>query len=144
MNSWITAFAVAGKWVEDVSTYPRVHRHSRRRTGVDAARGAELRDGEQVDACLLRLLGEAGALLAEDEHAGRGDVVGLDGHGSLDIVDTNKWQSLLDRPRDECLDGFMVSHVLIALGHHGAATIPPAMPHDVHLGGKEGVGRAHH
>jgi hypothetical protein len=62
-------------------------------TGVDAARGAELRDGEQVDARSLGRGGQARTLLAEDQYALSRDVVGLHGHRTLDIVDADERQA---------------------------------------------------
>ena len=38
---------------------------------------------------------------------------------------------------------FVVAHVLVAVGDHGAAAVPPAAADDVHLGGEERVGAAH-
>ena len=37
----------------------------------------------------------------------------------------------------------VVAHVLVAVGHHRAAPVPPPVADDVHLGGQEGVGAAH-
>ena len=48
------------------------------------------------------------------------------------------------RPGDELLDRLVVAYVLVAVGHHRAAPVPPAPPDDVHLGGEEGVGVADH
>src|SRR5919112_2367185 len=38
----------------------------------------------------------------------------------------------------------MVAQVLVAVGDHGAPTVPPAAAHDVHLGRGESVRGAHH
>ncbi len=37
----------------------------------------------------------------------------------------------------------MVHHMLVAVGHHGAASVPAPASHDVHRSGQERVGVAH-
>ena len=41
------------------------------------------------------------------------------------------------------VDVLVVPHVLVAIGHHRPATVPPSLPDDVHLGRQEGVRRPH-
>lgn len=113
------------------------------RTGVDAARRAELRDRKKVDARLLRLCRQSWALLAEDEHAGTRHVVRLDRHGTLDVVDADEGEFSADCPVDEVLDRAVVTHMLVPLGHHRAAPVPAAPANDVNLRRHERVRRTH-
>ncbi len=48
------------------------------------------------------------------------------------------------RPADEALDRLVVPHMLVAVGHHRAASIPPAAANNMDLGGEERVGVADH
>jgi hypothetical protein len=41
---------------------------------------------------------------------------------------------------EQLTDTVMVAQVLVAVGDHGAAAVPPAAAHDVHLRHGEGVG----
>ena len=51
--------------------------------------------------------------------------------------------ALLVQVRREVVDVVVVPHVLVAVGDHRAAPVPPSVADDVHLAGQEGVGRAH-
>jgi hypothetical protein len=87
--------------------------------------------------------GQARAFLPEQQQAFARQ------HGSLEratagkVVDARHDQTGLVRPRDQLRHGLVVAHVLVSIGDHGAALVPPAPAHDMHLGGEKRVGGAY-
>ena len=87
---------------------------------------------------------QAGTFLAEHQDAVLREVVGFQRHGVGEDVDADDRQPLPLRPRHEVLNGGVVADVLVAVGDHGPATVPPASSNDVYLLGEERVGGPHH
>jgi membrane-associated protein len=120
-----------------------MHGYGGRSPGVDTAGRTELRDGQHVDAQFLRGIRQTRSLLPEDHHALPRYVVRLNGHGALNVVDTDDRESFARSPRAKVLHARMMADVLVAVSDHGASTVPPPISDDVHLCGKERVGGPH-
>ena len=110
---------------------------------VDGASAAELGDGEDSIARSMRIGGQPDPFLAEKQHAVLGEWIDLDWHRAGQIVDANEHQVVFSGPRLQVLRILVVADVLVAIGDHSPAPVPALAPHDVHLGGKEGVGCSH-
>ncbi len=88
-------------------------------------------------------VGEPRPLLTEHQHAGLRQRNGLERHRAGQVVDADERQVLVARPGHEVVDGRVVLHVLVPVGHHGSPPVPAATTDDVHAGGQEGVGVPH-
>src|ERR1035437_1710783 len=137
--------------VEDVATHPRMHGDRAGCTRIDRPGGPELGDVKDRYRRLPRLRREPGTLLAEEQNAVPGQVKGLDGLRTGQIVDTDDrdagrapFAGRDSGPVDQVFDAGVVILVLVAIGHHGAPTVPPALPDDVKGLRVEGVCRADH
>ncbi len=123
-----------------VPAYPGMHRDRGSCSGVDRARRAELRDRQRDLAGLPHRLGEARPLLTEHEGAGGWQGHCLQGLRAGQVVDAKHGQVALVTPGRELLHRLVVPDVLVAVGDHGAATVPPLATDDVHFCREEGVG----
>lgn len=90
-----------------------------------------------------RKVGQAVALLAEQQDARKRKLCRFDRQCSLKVVDAEHWQILGHRPRGQLCGVGVMTHVLVAVGDHGPSPVPPTTTDDMHLLGKERVGRAH-
>ena len=86
--------------------------------------GAELGDGQDAVGGVAGLVGQAGALLAEQEHAGPRELGRLQRPGPRQVVDGEQRQVRPARPVDQPADVGVVPHVLVAVGHHRAPPVP--------------------
>ena len=69
---------------------------------------------------------------------------GLERHRCGQVVDRDDFVAGLRRVFGQFLDGRDVPHMLIAVGHHRAAPVPPAVADNDHFARQERVGGAHH
>ena len=120
-----------------------MHRDRGGRSHVDRASATELGNREDLIARSMGLGGQADPFLAEKQHAVLREWIGLNRHGAGQIVDSNQDQSVRRGPSLQVLRILVVADVLVAIGDHSPAPVPALAPHDVHLGGKEGVGCSH-
>src|SRR5690606_5210383 len=90
-----------------------------------------------------RLGRQTGPLLAEQQQAALGQLGPIDRHRAFDVVHRDDGQAALPRPRDEVGEVGVVQHVLVAVGDHRPALVPPPAADDVHRLCQEGVGAAH-
>ena len=116
----------------------------RGRRRVDRAGRAELADVQHGGDQRAGLLGQARALLAEQQHAALGQ---RDRRRSAPSPAGCRRRAAA-APRSAAqaasvVDGRVVADVLVAVGDHRAAAVPAAVADDVHLGGEERVGVAH-
>src|SRR5205823_1669106 len=111
--------------------------------GVDRAGRAVLRDVQHSRAEPAGGVREPGSLLPEQQHARPGQVRRTDVAGSGQVVDADDRQPGGGGPHRQRLEVGMVPHVLVGVGDHRTAPVPPASADDVHLGGEEGVGVAY-
>src|SRR3954451_18100780 len=118
---------------------PGVHRDAGRHPRVDRPRGAELGDGQDAVGGLPGLVGQTGALLAEQQHAGPRQFSSLQWLGPGEVVHRHQRQVRRPRPGDQLRHVGMVPHVLVAVGDHRTPPVPALLPDDVHRLGQEGV-----
>ena len=96
------------------------------------------------DTAPVAALGQARALLAEQQHAGR--AAARVAPAAPSPAGCRRRPPAAPRAAahaGELGDVRVVAHVLVAVGHHRAAPVPPPAPDDVHLAGEERVGGAH-
>src|SRR5690606_15594593 len=110
--------------------YPSVHRDGGRRGSVDASGGTELADLDHSIRCLDRFGRQPRALLPEQQHTLLRKVESLNDDAAGNVVDGNDRHGALFGPGDEVGDIRMVQHVLVAIGHHGAALVPATATDD--------------
>ena len=85
---------------------------------------------------------DAGALLAEEQHALLRQGGRLDWHGPFDVVNRHDRQATRSRPLDEGVDVNVVVQVEVSVCRHRAPAIPTVRPDDVHGMSEKGVGVA--
>ena len=127
-----------------MSPDPGVHGDARGDRGVDAAGGAELGDRHRQSRTGLGVVGDAGALLPEDQQAVARQRGLLEAPRAGHVVDGDDGQPGVGGERQQVSGGVVVAQPLIAVGHHGAAAVPAAPADDVHGVDGERVGGAHH
>src|SRR5690606_24864272 len=87
---------------------------------------------------------QAGSLLAEDENAFAGQGIGLQRDRAWKVVDPDQRKVVGFRPCHQGSRVGVVVDVLVAVGHHRAAPVPAAAPHNVDGTGSESVRGADH
>src|SRR6266542_2897537 len=90
------------------------------------------------------MLREAWPLLAEQEYAGARQHRRLERHRAGQVVHTDDRQSAGMGPPRQILDRCVMAYMLVAVGHHCPAAVPPAATDDVHFPGEERVGGPDH
>ena len=100
---------------------------------------------ETVDVCTgFRVLGDAGALLPEDQQAVPRQRGLLEAGRAGDVVHRDDGQPGVRGERQQFGGAVVVAQPLVAVGHHGAAAVPAPAADDVHGVDGERVGGAHH
>src|SRR5918994_107904 len=122
---------------------PGVHGDARGNARVDRSGGPEHGDRAQLRAGVAGGRRQAGALLAEEQHAPPGEPGSLERHRCRQVVDADDRQPGVGGPVQQVGDVGMVDDVLVEVGHHRPPPVPPPATHDVHAGREEGVGVAH-
>src|SRR3954469_23288244 len=118
---------------------PGVHRDAGGHPGVDGPGGAELGDGEDSVGGVAGRVRHTAALLPEQQHAGPGQLGGLERLGSGQVVHGQQRQVRIARPGDQRRDIGVMPDVLVAVGDHRAPPVPALFAHDVHGLGQERV-----
>src|SRR3954447_537059 len=118
---------------------PGVHRDAGGHPGVDGPGGAELGDGEDSVGGVAGRVRQTAALLPEQQHAGPGQLGGLERLGSGQVVHGQQRQVRIARPGDQRRDVGVMPDVLVAVGDHRPPPVPALLPDDVHRFGQERV-----
>ena len=118
-----------------------MHGNARGDARVDRTSRAELRYGADELCGIPSLVSKSGSLLAKEKQRSSRQCDRFDRHRARQIVYRHDRSSV--SRSDQVRDAGDMSHVLIAVSHHGAPPIPPAPTDDDHFGGQEGVRRAH-
>ena len=92
----------------------------------------------------LASVGDAGALLAEDQQAVPRQRGVFEARRAGHVVDGDDRQARVRGEGQQFGGGVVVAQPLVAVGHHGAAPVPAAPADDVHGVDGERVGGAHH
>ena len=108
-----------------------MHGDARRHAGVDRTRGAVLGDRAHQVERGAGGVGQARALLAEEQDAALGQLGGLQRHRAREVVDAHHRQPLAGRPVDERLDRRMVRDVQVPIRDHRTTPVPAATSDDV-------------
>ena len=111
---------------------------------VDRPGRAELRDRAHGSRAVAGRVGQAGALLAEHQHAALAAARtsrAAPTPGRLSMPRAAGPRAVAQATRSAIVG--VVPDVLVAVGDHRPAAVPPPPADDVHLGGQERVGVAH-
>src|SRR4029077_10349728 len=122
---------------------PGVHGDARGNRGVDAAGRTELRDRYVDRRARLRVVGDAGTLLTEDQQAIPRQCGVFDSRRTGHVVDGDDGQTGVRGEGQQVGGGVVVAQALVAVGHHGATPVPASTADDVHGVDGEGVGSPH-
>jgi len=68
----------------------------------------------------------------------------LQRHRARDIVDTDKFETMLATPGGKFASRLVMAHMLVTISHHRSATIPPLASDNVNFRGEKSVGSTHH
>src|SRR4029077_7358936 len=111
---------------------PGVHGDARGNRGVDAAGRTELRDRYVDRRARLRVVGDAGPLLTEDQQAIPRQCGVFDSRRTGHVVDGDDGQTGVRGEGQQVGGGGVVAQALVAVGHHGATPVPASTADDVH------------
>ena len=121
-----------------------MHGDSRRDRDIDAARRPELGDRDGQRSAVSGVVADTGAFLAEQQQAVPWQRRLLQPCRTGHDVDGDHRQARFGGEAQQLGGVVVVQQALIAVGDHGAATIPPATADDVHSVHGECVGGAYH
>jgi hypothetical protein len=127
-----------------VAANPLIHRDPARDAGVDRSGRSVLGHMQDGRYRSPSRLAQTRSLLAEQQHASQRQVSIDNAHRTWEQIDSEQGQLLPRRPRGEVSQRFVMSDIDVAIRHHRAPTVPPAIADDVHGGSLERVRVSHY